>query len=176
VHVVKTDPLYRLTILSKIGGRHVSAQHGPIERRPIVTIRFTEGRKINLNKRKQRKFEQKLTKLAKVRHLPSGKLFFRIRSLPSLTHRDFKTPISNKRPQYRERYGSVGILPAHARRVDAPRWMQLPKCALASHLRSEPEEVNVASGVVAMVPVGCGGAASAAAEGRMPTLRCAQIM
>jgi hypothetical protein len=30
------------------------------------------------------KFEQKLTKLAKVRHLPSGKLSFRIRSLPSL--------------------------------------------------------------------------------------------
>ena len=52
----------------------------------------------NLNKRKQRKFEQKETKLTKVRHLASGKLFVRIRSLPSLalTHRDFKTPISNK--------------------------------------------------------------------------------
>jgi hypothetical protein len=28
--------------------------------------------------------------------------------------------------------------------------MQLPKCARASHLGSEPEEVNVASGLVAM--------------------------
>ena len=29
-------------------------------------------------------------------------------------------PISNKRPQYRERYGSVGILPAHALRPATP--------------------------------------------------------
>ena len=36
-------------------------------------------------------------------------------------------------------------------RVDAPRRMQLSKCRfLPRQLRSEPEEVNVASGVVAM--------------------------
>ena len=45
---------------------------------------------MNLNRRKQRKFEQKLTKLAKVRHLLSGKLFFRIRSLSSLDSRRFQ--------------------------------------------------------------------------------------
>ena len=44
----------------------------------------------DLNRRKQRKFEQKL---AKVRRLPSEKLFFRTRSLPSLdSPRDFSPP------------------------------------------------------------------------------------
>ena len=40
-------------------------------------------------------------------------------------------------------------------------------------LRSEPEEVNVASGVVAMRRSGV--AARGVCAGRMPTLRCAQI-
>jgi hypothetical protein len=40
---VKTYSLYRLKILSYMDGRHVFAQYGPIERRPIVTSRFTEG-------------------------------------------------------------------------------------------------------------------------------------
>jgi len=44
---------------------------------------------------------------------------------------------------------------------------------LRSHLRSEPDEVNVASGVVAMGR-SAWRAVSAAAEGRMPTLGCAQ--
>src|SRR5215469_9354350 len=51
----------------------------------------------NLHKRKQRKFEQKETKLAKVGHLSSGRLSFRIRLPPSLdSPRDFKTPICTK--------------------------------------------------------------------------------
>jgi hypothetical protein len=44
---------------------------------------------------------------------------------------------------------------------------------LASHLRSEPEEENVASGVVAMGRSGV--AVRSVCAGRMPTLRCAQI-
>ena len=43
MRVVKTYSLYRLKILSYMDGRHVFAQYGPIERRPIVTSRFTEG-------------------------------------------------------------------------------------------------------------------------------------
>ncbi len=43
---------------------------------------------------------------------------------------------------------------------------------LPSHLRSESEEVNVASGVVAMGRSGVAGRSVCA--GRMPTLRCAQ--
>jgi hypothetical protein len=63
---------------------------------PLMTNRFTEGGK-NLHKRKQRQFEQKETKLAKVGHLSSGRLFFRIRLPPSLESPcDFKTPISTK--------------------------------------------------------------------------------
>lgn len=78
MHVVKTYSLHRLKILSYRGGRHVFAQYGPIEGRPIVTSRFTEGRK---------RSEQKLAKVAKVRHLPSEKLFFRHGHSPALTHR-----------------------------------------------------------------------------------------
>jgi hypothetical protein len=61
----------------------------------------SQKRKENLNKRKQRKFEQKLTKLAKVRHLASEKLFFRPRSLPSieLTARFQPAAAGHKRPQ-----------------------------------------------------------------------------
>jgi hypothetical protein len=44
---------------------------------------------------------------------------------------------------------------------------------LPSHLRSEPEEVNVASSVVAMGRSGVAGRRVCA--GRMPTLPCAQI-
>ena len=41
----------------------------------------------DLSRRKQREFEQKLAKVAKVRHLPSEKLFFRHGDSPALTHR-----------------------------------------------------------------------------------------
>ena len=60
------------------------------------TARFKDGRLSradsrkaakDLNRRKQREFEQKLAKLAKVRHLPSEKLFFRHGHSPALTHR-----------------------------------------------------------------------------------------
>jgi hypothetical protein len=44
---------------------------------------------------------------------------------------------------------------------------------LRSQLRTEPEEVNVASGAVAMGRSGMAGRNVCA--GRMPTLRCAQI-
>jgi hypothetical protein len=68
----------------------------------------------------------------------------------------------------------LDILPAHARRVDGPQRMQLPKLPLLrGQLRSEPEEVNVASGVVAMRHSGVAGHSVCA--GRMPTLRCPQI-
>jgi hypothetical protein len=45
VRVVKTYSLHGLKILSKMSGRRLFAQYGPIERRPIVTSRFTEARK-----------------------------------------------------------------------------------------------------------------------------------
>jgi len=68
----------------------------------------------------------------------------------------------------------LGILPAHARRVDAQQRMQLPKCrSCAGSFGSEPGEVQVASGVVAMR--GSAVAARSVCAGRMPTLRCAQI-
>ena len=55
----------------------------------FVTDRFTEGSK--------GKFEQKEAKLAKVRHLPSRRLFFRTWSPTNLgSPRDFKTPIHTK--------------------------------------------------------------------------------
>jgi len=124
--------------------------------------------KKNLNKRKQRKFEQKLTKLAKVRHLPSEKLFFRTRSLPSLAlPRDFKTPI----PQYRERQGSVGILPARAVRGRTATDVAAEMPLLRRQPPSEPE--NVARVVAAIRRSGVAGRSVCA--GRMPTLRCAQI-
>ena len=41
----------------------------------------------DLNRRKQREFEQKLAKVAKVRHLSSETLFFRHGHSPALTHR-----------------------------------------------------------------------------------------
>ena len=41
----------------------------------------------DLNRRKQREFEQKLAKVAKGRPLPSEKLFFRHGHSPALTHR-----------------------------------------------------------------------------------------
>ena len=78
MYVVKTYCLHRLKILSYRGGRHVFAQYDPIERRPIVTSIFTQGRK---------RSEQKEAKVAKVRHLPSEKLFFRQGHSPALTHR-----------------------------------------------------------------------------------------
>ena len=57
------------------------------------------------------------------------KLFFRIRSLPSLDSPRFQdADFKQKTAISRARYGSVGILPAHARCVDAPRRMQLAKC------------------------------------------------
>jgi hypothetical protein len=65
---------------------HFADCHEQIHRKPAK----------NLNKRKQRKFEQKLAKLAKLRHLASKQLFFKTRSLSSLdSPRDFKMPISN---------------------------------------------------------------------------------
>ena len=119
----------------------------------LVTLRFTEARK--------KKSEQKETKLAKVRHLPSEKLFFRTRSLPSLAlPRDFKTPI----PQYRERQGSVGILPARAARRCTATDVAAEMPLLRRQSPSEPEEVNVASGVVAMGRSDVAAAACAYAE------------
>ena len=46
----------------------------------------------DLNRRKQREFEQKLAKVAKVRPLPSEKLFFRHGHSPGLTHRAIARP------------------------------------------------------------------------------------
>jgi len=56
------------------------------------------------------------------------------------------------RPPHRQ--GSVGILPAHARRVDAPKTdVAAEKRLLRSQLRSEPEEMHVASSVaVGLLP------------------------
>ena len=65
MRVVRTYSLYRLKILSYMDGRHVFAQYGPIERRPIVTSRFTEGRK-RTQQKEAKGFEQKLAKEAKV--------------------------------------------------------------------------------------------------------------
>ena len=38
-------PKLRNRARAPVDGRHVFAEYGPIERRPIVTSRFTEGRK-----------------------------------------------------------------------------------------------------------------------------------
>ena len=73
VRVVKTYSLHGLKILSQMSGRRVFALYGPIERRPIVTSRFTETRKRSEQK-ETKEFEQKETKLTKLKHLPSGSL------------------------------------------------------------------------------------------------------
>jgi len=106
------------------GGRHVSAQYGPIERRSMVTIRFTEGRKINVTEGSEEEIRTEVNEVSKGKTSSFGKAFLQDTSLPSLDSRRFQdADFKQKTALSRARYGSVGILPAHARRVDAPRRM-----------------------------------------------------
>jgi hypothetical protein len=82
--------------------------------RPAIVRNIHRKATKNLNKRRQRKFEQKLTKLAKVRHLPSRSCSSGYGHSLALTYSDFKTSVSNKRPQYRElRCAQISIEAQH---------------------------------------------------------------